>query len=119
MISCQQEIGYFETGAEVTVTILESVAPSVSLTISPNTDLLLYQNVTYTVDAQGADKVKLVIGNDDEEIDITQQNEDGQWVLTWSSVFGGEIEVYAKASFDGGETWISSEKQTLNLLPSR
>ena len=115
MISCQQEIGYFETGAEVTVTILESVAPSVSLTISPNTDLLLYQNVTYTVDAQGADKVKLVIGNDDEEIDITQQNEDGQWVLTWSSVFGGEIEVYAKASFDGGETWISSEKQTLNF----
>ena len=93
----------------------------VTLTVTPSSNLLLYQGVTYAISAKDATNVSLVFveGEYEDEIrldEFMQPDEYGIWFLDWSSYYRGEIGVYAKASFDDGVTWVSCETQTLNFV---
>ena len=86
---------------------------TVTLTVTPNTGLLLYQDVTYKVRADGATHVRLIRDIDDGyPINLDWQDANGYWSWKYSDCFD-KITVYAEASFDGGATWIATEPQTL------
>lgn len=98
----------------------EVSSDAVTLTVNPNTGLLLYQNVAYIVHAKGATNAALVfLDGEYEDViyldEYTEPDEYDTWFLAWSTYYRGEVGVYAKASFDNGVTWVSGEMQTLNF----
>jgi hypothetical protein len=98
----------------------EVSSDAVTLTITPKTNLLLYQDVTYNVYAKGATNAALVFvdGEYEDEMyldEYIEPDEYGNWFLPWSTYYRGEIGVYPKASFDNGATWISGEMQILDF----
>ena len=98
----------------------EVSSDAVTLTITPHTNLLLYQDVTYNVHAKNATNVALVFvdGEYEDEMyldEYIQPDEYGNWFVPWSTYYRGEVGVYAKASFDNGNTWVSTEMQTLDF----
>ena len=98
----------------------EVSSDAVTLTVNPNTGLLLYQDVAYIVHAKGATNAALVFWDGEYEDvmyldEYTEPDEYDIWFLAWSTYYRGEVGVYAKASFDNGATWVSGEMQTLNF----
>lgn len=97
---------------------------SVFLTITPDTGLLMYDEITVTVEANsGATDVYLVFKTPDqhtEEWDLKElgaAENDGKWILSYSFWYSGDVEVFARVSYDNGSTWENSN--SINLTFTR
>jgi len=93
---------------------------AITLTITPDTGLLVYDPVTCTVEANGATDLWLVCITPDgheEEWDMKElgaKETDGKWILNYSFWYTGDVSIHARVSFDNGTTWVESNAKTLN-----